>query len=126
MLYQIAADFVIFLHFAFIAFVLAGGLLVYKWRWIIWFHIPAALWGSMVVIARWICPLTPIENMFRQASGVEAYSSSFIEHYLVPVIYPTGLNHKIFIVMGIVVIVINVTVYVILFIKRKKEASTKT
>lgn len=120
MLYQIAADFVVLLHFTFIVFVLAGGLLVFKWRWMIWLHIPAALWGSIIVIARWICPLTPIENRLRQAGGAETYSSSFIEQYLVPIIYPSGLNREVFIAMGIVVIVINVIVYTILFNKRKR------
>lgn len=126
MLYQIAADFVIFLHSAFIVFVLAGGLLVFKWRWVIWLHVPAALWGSMIVIVGWICPLTPIENMLRQAGGLEAYSNSFIEQYLIPVIYPQGLSREIFIAMGMVVIVINVIIYTILFVKRKKKAATKS
>ena len=125
-LYQVAADFVIFLHLAFIVFVLAGGLLVFKWRWVVWLHIPAALWGSMIVIVGWICPLTPIENMLRQAGGLKAYSNSFIEQYLIPVIYPQGLSREIFIVMGMVVIAINVIIYTILFIKRKKKADTKS
>ena len=120
MLYKIAADLVILFHFAFIVFVLVGGLLVFKWRWIIWLHIPAAIWGSMIIIIGWICPLTPIENWLRQAGAQEQYSSSFLEQYLIPVIYPLGLNHERFIAMGLVVIVINVFVYTILFINQKK------
>ena len=119
MLYQFAADFIIFLHFAFIVFVLMGGFLVFKWRWVIWLHVPAAIWGAVIVIMGWICPLTPIENMLRQAGAGDIYSASFIEHYLVPMIYPMGLSPEIFIAMGIAVIVINVIVYTILFIKRK-------
>ncbi|MCK5002875.1 MAG: DUF2784 domain-containing protein [Gammaproteobacteria bacterium] len=126
MLYQIAVDLIVLLHLAFIVFALAGGLLIFKWRWLIWLHIPAALWASVMVIMRWICPLTPIENKLRQAAGLEAYSNSFIEQYLIPVIYPQGLNRETFIAMGVVVIVINVVVYTILFIKRKRQADTKS
>jgi len=118
MLYQIAADFVVLLHFAFIVFVLAGGLLVFKWRWLIWLHIPAVIWGALIVMVGWICPLTPIENMLRHTAGGEVYSSSFIEHYLIPLIYPSTLNRELFIAMGIFVIVINVAVYTVLFVKR--------
>lgn len=121
MSYQIAADFIVFLHFIFIVFVVAGGLLVFKWRWLIWLHIPAALWGSMIAIIGWVCPLTPIENRLRQAGGYEVYSSSFIEQYLIPVIYPSGLNRGMFIAMGVTVILINVIVYTILFIKRDQS-----
>lgn len=119
MLYQLAADFILLLHLAFIVFVLFGGLLVFKWRWLIWLHIPAAIWGALIVITGWICPLTPVENRLRQAAGGEAYSTSFIEHYLLPVIYPLNLNREIFIAMGIAVILINAVVYTVLYIKHK-------
>lgn len=121
MLYQIAADFILLLHFSFIAFVVAGGLLVFKWRRLIWLHIPAVIWGALIVISGWICPLTPVENMLRQAGGAANYSGSFIERYLIPVIYPSALSRTMFIAMGIGVIVINATLYIILFVKRKGD-----
>lgn len=121
MLYQIIADCILLLHFAFIVFVVAGGMLVFKWRWLIWFHIPAAIWGAVVEIMGWICPLTPIENSLRQVGGGAVYSASFIEHYLVPVIYPMDLSREMFIAMGIAVIVINVIVYTFLFRQRKRN-----
>ena len=119
MLYQFAADFVLLLHFAFIVFVLIGGFLVFIWHWLIWLHIPAAIWGAVFVMMGWICPLTPLENSLRRAGGGNAYSDSFIEHYLVPVIYPSGLGREMFIAMGVTVIVINLIVYTILFVKRR-------
>jgi hypothetical protein len=123
MLYQLAADLIIFLHFAFILFVLFGGLLVYKWRWLIWLHIPAAIWGAMTVIVGWVCPLTPLENWLRQASVGDIYSGSFLERYLTPVIYPSGLNKEMFIMMGVFVIVVNVIVYTILIVKNRNKGS---
>lgn len=120
-LYLFAADIVLLLHFAFILFVLAGGILVFRWHWLIWFHIPAALWGAVVVIAGWICPLTPVENMLRQAGGGQSYSGSFIERYLFPVIYPSGLDRETFIAMGVTVVVINLVVYTMFFFKKARR-----
>ena len=120
MLYQLAVNITVLLHFAFIVFVIFGGLLVFKWRWLIWLHIPASIWAALIAMVGWICPLTPVENMLRHAAGGQIYTGSFIERYLVPVIYPTGLNREIFIAMGVFVIVINMIVYTILFLKCKR------
>ena len=120
MLYQIVADFIVLLHFSFIVFVIVGGFLVFKWHWLIWVHIPSVIWAFLITIVGWICPLTPIENMLRQAGGGEVYSSSFIQFYLMPLIYPSAWNRGIFIAMGMSVIVINVIVYTLLFVRRNK------
>ena len=120
MLYQILADFIVILHFAFIVFVLGGGILVIKWRWIIWLHIPAVIWGALISFFGWICPLTPIENMLRQVGRGEEYLTGFIEHYLLPVIYPSGLDRKMYIVMGIFVLVFNLAIYALLIAKFKR------
>ena len=39
-----------------------------------------------------VCPLTPLENAFALRAGLRGYEGSFIEHYLVPIIYPEGLT----------------------------------
>lgn len=122
MLYQLAADFTVLLHFVFIVFAVAGGILVFKWRWLAYLHVPAAIWAALIEMAGWICPLTPIENMLRNAGGGEVYSVSFIERYLIPVIYPSGLNREMFIAMGVFVVVVNVIVYGVLFMKLKNQS----
>lgn len=111
MLYQVAADFIVLLHFSFILFVLAGGLLVLKWRWLVWLHIPAVIWGALISFMGWVCPLTPLENMLRKATGDGVYITGFVERYLGSVIYPSGFSREMFIAMGVIVIVINVVVY---------------
>jgi len=121
-LYQISADFIVLLHFTFIVFVLGGGILVIKWRWIIWLHIPAVIWGALISFFGWICPLTPIENMLRQAGKGEGYLTGFIEHYLVPVIYPSGLDRRMYIAMGIFVLVFNLPIYALLIAKFKNKS----
>lgn len=120
MLYQLAADAVVLLHFGFILFVLLGGLLAYKWLCVIWLHLPAVIWGAVIVLAGWVCPLTPLENKLRVAGGGTHYSSSFIEHYILPVIYPAGLSRELQINLGITLVLVNVLIYLGLFIKYKK------
>lgn len=113
--YQIAADLVVLLHFIFILFVISGGFLAIRWRWLLWLHIPAASWGVLAISLRWVCPLTPLENSLRRAGGGDSYGSGFIEHYLLPIIYPGGFDDSVFIAMGVGVVLLNMVAYGLLF-----------
>ncbi len=117
MLYRLAADLLVLLHFSFIVFVIVGGLLVYKWHWVAWLHLPAAAWGAIVEYRGWICPLTPWENRLRQLAGQEGYNEGFIEHYLLPVIYPSGLTRDIQLTLAVIVVVINLLIYGVLIVR---------
>ena len=109
--YQQAADLLLVLHLAFIAFVLFGGLLcLHRVRWA-WLHLPAMAWGIWIEWTGGICPLTPWENRFRQLAGEPQYRESFIEHYLVPLIYPEQLNLSIQWILGAVVLLGNLLIY---------------
>ncbi|MCK4711136.1 MAG: DUF2784 domain-containing protein, partial [Gammaproteobacteria bacterium] len=96
---------------------------LFKWRWVAWLHVPVVIWGAIIEFMGWICPLTPIENMLRYSGGSAGYSNSFIEHYLLPVIYPAALTRELQIVLGIMVIVINTLIYVKLYILQTREKS---
>lgn len=111
MLYLWLADAAVIAHFAFVAFVVAGGLLVLRWRWVLWLHLPALIWGALIEFTHWICPLTDLENWLRSLAGVNAYRGDFIEHYLLPVLYPTHLTPEIQIFLGFLVIAVNIGVY---------------
>jgi hypothetical protein len=94
-----------------VIFVLCGGLLTLKWRWIAWLHLPAALWGAIVEFTGWICPLTPLENWLRAQDGEAPSSSDFIAQYLLPVLYPGDLTRGIQLLLGTVVVALNAAVY---------------
>lgn len=111
MLFRVAADFVLTLHLGFIAFVVLGGLAVLRYHWVVYVHIPAAVWGAFVEISGRICPLTTWENSFRRSAGESGYADSFVEHYLLPVIYPTGLTRSIQFWLAGFVIVANALIY---------------
>jgi Protein of Unknown function (DUF2784) len=117
-LYGILADATVLVHLAFILFVVFGGLLALRWRGLIWLHLPAALWGAVVEFAGCICPLTPLENRFRLAAGAPTYDRSFIEHYLLPIIYPAGLTREAQFVLGLTVVALNLAVYGVLWRRR--------
>lgn len=111
MYFRIAADLVLTLHLGFIAFVVFGGLLVLRYRWIVLVHLPAAVWGAFVEISGRICPLTTWENNLRQSAGESGYADSFVEHYIVPIIYPAGLTRSIQFWIAGFVLVVNVVIY---------------
>ena len=111
MLYRLAADFVVILHIAFVAFVCLGGFLVLRWQWLIWLHVPAAVWGALIEFFGWICPLTPLENQLRQAAGDGGYAGGFVEHYLIPVLYPGALTRDLQLWLGAGVVAVNVVAY---------------
>ena len=111
MSYRLLADAVVLAHLLFIVFVVLGGGLVLLWPRLALLHLPAACWGAFIEISAGICPLTPLENAWRQAAGEAGYAGSFIEHYLLPIIYPVGLTRDIQFVLAAVVIVVNLGIY---------------
>lgn len=92
MSYWLLANILLLLHLAFILFVVAGGLLMAWKPKLVWLHLPAVVWGALIEFMGWVCPLTPLENHFRRLSGESGYQSGFIEHYLLPLIYPDTLT----------------------------------
>ena len=121
--FRLAADLIVLVHFGFILFVLLGGLLVLRWHRLAWIHLPAAGWGALIEMQGWICPLTPLENRLRAAGGAAGYPGGFIEHYLIPIIYPSGLTREIQFFLCAVVILVNAVFYGILIVRRARRIS---
>lgn len=124
MLIRWLADLVVGLHLLFVAFVVLGGLLTLRWPRVAWIHVPAALWGIAVEYAGWICPLTPLENWLRRQAGQAGYPGGFVEHYLLPLLYPADLARPTQWVLGTLVLAINVAIYGHLLAKRKGSRSS--
>jgi len=111
MLFRAAADIVVVVHAAFVAFVVMGGLLVMRWRRLVWAHVPAVVWGVTIELGGWICPLTPFEDYLRQQGGSSPYQGDFIEHYLLPLLYPAHLSRPRQIWLGGLALIINALIY---------------
>jgi hypothetical protein len=114
-IYRWLADALLTVHAAFVCFVVLGGLAVLRWPRLAWVHVPAAAWGALIEFSGWICPLTPLENAWRVRAGEVGYNGGFIEHYLLPTLYPAGLTRPTQWVLGIGVLVVNVGAYGLLY-----------
>ena len=119
MIYGLLADLVVVLHLAFVVFVVLGGLLVLWKPRIAWVHLPAAAWGAWIEGAGWICPLTPLENWLRRQAGEAAYTSSFVERYIIPTLYPAALSRELQWGLGILVVGVNLAVYAAVIARRR-------
>ncbi len=119
MLYRIAADMVLMTHFAFILLVVAGGLVVFRYPWFVWIHVPAASWGAFVELTGRICPLTTLENFLRIHAGQEGYANSFVEQYIFPVIYPAGLTRQVQLLLAGLVVAVNVIIYATILLRKR-------
>lgn len=122
MIYLILVQIIILLHLFFILFVPLGGLLTFRRKWWAIIHIPAFIWGVLISFGDWICPLTPLENWLRIKGGESGFQGGFIEHYLLPVIYPHTMTRGLQMTIGITVLILNLVVYGVLIsrILRKK------
>ncbi len=123
MIFRFFADVTVLLHVAFVLFVVLGGLLAARWSSVAWVHLPAAAWGAWVELAGWVCPLTPLENWLRTQGGGTAYTSSFIEHYLMPLLYPASLSRESQYTLGAVVLLVNAVIYAALLRRRARISS---
>ena len=117
--YALLADLTLLLHAAFILFVVIGGVLVFWRRGIAWLHIPCALWGALIEFKGWICPLTYLENDLRAKAGAGGYSGGYIDHYLMPLVYPQGLTSDVQIMLGVAVLIINAVIYTLIWHKMR-------
>ena len=116
------ADVVVLVHFAFVAFVVLGGLLALRWPRIAWLHVPAVIWGALVEFTGWICPLTPLENRLRRGAGEASYQGDFIAHYILPALYPEDLTRTDQLVLGGIALAVNVAVYALVVVRHRRSA----
>ena len=126
MWYRLLADLLVLAHFAFVLFVVFGGLLVLRYRRLTWLHLPAAAWGATIELTGWICPLTPWEQSLRQLGGQAGYAGGFIEHYVIPVLYPPGLTTAIQLVLGLLVLAVNGAIYWVIYRRRASRRAETT
>jgi hypothetical protein len=121
MAWRLAADAVVLLHLAFVAFAVAGGLLVLRWRWVALLHLPALAWAAFVEFTGRICPLTPLENALRAGGGEAGYQGGFVEHYLLPMLYPAELTRELQFLLGGGLLVFNGLVYAAVLWRRLRR-----
>jgi len=124
--YRLLADGVVVFHALFIVFSVLGGVLALRWPKIVFLHLPAAAWGVIVqVIQGGVCPLTPLENYFRDKGHQPGIGASFIDHYITSLIYVSDPPWWLHTALGIGVLVINVTVYSIVIVRWRRRVNAR-
>jgi hypothetical protein len=122
---QLLVDLVLSAHALFVLFVVAGGFLALRWRWLIGLHVPAVVWGVLIELTGWICPLTPLENWLRADAGLRPYSGDFIGHYVSAVLYPVSLTRGTQLLLGTLAFLINAVAYSLLWRHRARRRIAK-
>lgn len=117
MIYSIAADFVVLVHFLFVVYALLGAMLVLRWPWTLAIHLPCVCWAAWIEFSGGICPLTPLENFYLRMAGESGYQGGFIEHYLLPVLYPEGLTRADQLMLGAIFLTVNLVLYALVWRK---------
>ncbi len=119
MVYRALADLALVVHLGFVLFALFGCLLAFRWKRVVWFHVPALTWGATVEFTGWTCPLIPLENFLREAGGGTAYTGDFIANYVTPILYSTTLTRDDQLLYGFTLLVINASLYSVLFYRSR-------
>ncbi len=119
--YKLFADLTALVHLLFVIFVIIGGLFVFKWKRIAWIHLPAAVWGALIEFAGWYCPLTNLEIFFLEKAEIAGYKHGFVEHYILPVIYPAALTRELQIILGLFVVSVNIIIYMLVIYQRGRK-----
>jgi hypothetical protein len=120
MFHLVMGNVVVVFHLVFVLFVVFGGVLLVRWRRVVWIHAPSVVWGIIVELTGYICPLTSIENLFRELGGELGYRGDFLEQYILPILYPIGLTRGDQLVLGMFVFVLNIVFYWYAFIYKKR------
>ncbi len=109
--YRLASDAMMIAHLLYIIFVVVGGLAAFRARWVLWLHVPAVSWAIYVQYWGRLCPLTTWEQELRNRAGEAGYEEGFVDHYLMPLIYPGDIPAAMHLVLGTAVILINALIY---------------
>lgn len=95
---------ILLVHFAYLAYVVLGGFLAWRWPRLFWPHLAAAAWGLAVVGIPLTCPLTVAENWARHRAGQAEQTSGFIDRYIEGALYPPRYTLMLQITVGLVVV----------------------
>ena len=89
MSYRVLAEATMVVHFGYLAYLVFGGFLAWRWPRMFWVHVAAAGWGLTSIFTGVPCPLTTIEDRARERAGQPGLPpGGFIDYYIEGVVYP--------------------------------------
>ena len=108
---------VLALHLLFILWVIFGAFFTRNRPPLRWFHLASLVYGILLEVLDWPCPLTPAENWLRDHAGLTTYGGGFLLHYLDALVYP-DVPPSLLIVCGVAVCLFNLGIYTVRFRRR--------
>ena len=75
-----------------------------------WLHIASLVWGIVIEVLPWPCPLTLLENWLEDKAGIQPYQGGFLLHYLDKLVYP-DISAAVLTAAGVIVCVVNLAFY---------------
>ncbi len=124
-MYHAAAIVVLAAHLAFILWVVFGALLTRGRPALGWIHIASFVWGLLIEILPWTCPLTFAENWLEVRAGVAPYSGGFMLHYLDALVYP-NVPPLLLTVAAVIVVAFNFVTYGRRWLRSREAARANT
>lgn len=103
-MYRALTTAILVVHFAYLAYVVVGGFLAWRWPRTIWLHLVAAAWGLVVVAFPLVCPLTAAEDWSRRRAGEAGLTRGFIDRYIEGVLYPERYTLALQVLAGLLVV----------------------
>ncbi len=108
--YSALAVAVLFLHALFILWVIFGALLTRSRPLLRWLHIVSLVWGVLVEVLPWPCPLTLLESWLEGKAGVEPEQGGFLLHYLDKLVYP-DISSTVLMIAAVIICGLNLALY---------------
>jgi uncharacterized protein DUF2784 len=102
--YRALVTAILVVHFAYLAYVILGGFLAWRWPRAFWPHLAAAAWGIAVVGIPLTCPLTAAEDWARQRAGEAPLTRGFIDRFVEGALYPERYTRVLQVAAGILVV----------------------
>lgn len=126
MIYGVLAELLLFVHVTFMKFVAVGGLLVLRWRWLMWVHLPAAIMGATMVLTGWFWPFAGLEHWLRARGAQHGYTQNLVERFLPTWLHPATMPRALELVLGILVLLLNLYIYRRVLRQRRAAAAVPT
>jgi hypothetical protein len=108
---KIAADFIVFLHFLWIIFLVLGAFIGRRYRLVKILHLSGMGFAIIIQVLKWYCPLTYLEFWLRQDRGSSNdYPGSFIIYYIERFVY-IDLSGELIFAATIVLVLMSAIIY---------------
>ena len=65
--------------------------------------------------------MPPLEYYFRRSGAHLSQQGGFIDHYLIPLVYPPGLTRTGEIALGLLVVAGNIAIYGLLLLRKRRN-----